>query len=349
MCSWFDSEKPDIKGAYKLPHHRAKDKKVIWRGLTGCMAALLGGRGGVDVPEDDRKGIYNHLAKEYALFDKTPPEFKAYTSVELRLIELGLPPDPAEIDKLLAPKNLATIKDAADGDPCGTCPEKDDCCCPTCANNQPGVCCCESCDQAATCGCCPGNGACDQETECPCKASACDNCSVAETCSCNSCDQAATCHCSPCSPTTKGMVRHPHSPCDECCLAKTCSCKGCDQMASCHCSPCTSFAGKAACHSCKAGRYRGKTAPCAGKKGAGQTRSGAVLSAKNKEALKKAVGQIQGVLDAAEGSGEETGMSYYRLALTPGKEPHGARQASEHEIPEEIGEMMKEIHHTIRS
>jgi hypothetical protein len=120
-------------------------------------------------------------------------------------------------------------------------------------------------------------------------------------------------------------------------------------MASCHCSPCTPFAGKAACHSCKAGRYRGKTAPCAGKKGAGQTRSGAVLSAKNKEALKKAVGQIQGVLDAAEGSGEETGMSYYRLALTPGKEPHGARQASEPEIPEEIGEMMKEIHHTIRS
>ncbi|MGO9622147.1 MAG: HK97 family phage prohead protease [Desulfobaccales bacterium] len=349
MCSWFDSEKPDIKGAYKLPHHRAKDKKVIWRGLTGCMAALLGGRGGVDAPEDDRKGIYNHLAKEYAIFDKTPPEFKAYTAVELRLIELGLPPDPAEIDKLLAPTKLATIKDAADGDPCGNCPEKDDCCCPTCANNQPGACCCESCDQAATCECCPGNGACDQETECPCKASACDNCSVAETCSCNSCDQAATCHCSPCSPTTKGMVRHPHSPCDECCLAKTCSCKGCDQMASCHCSPCTSFAGKAACHSCKAGRYRGKTAPCAGKKGAGQTKSGAVLSAKNKEALKKAVGHIQGVLDAAEGSGEETGMSYYRLALTPGKEPHGARQASEPEIPEEIGEMMKEIHQTIRS
>jgi len=101
----------------------------------------------------------------------------------------------------------------------------------------------------------------------------------------------------------------------------------------------------------KAAAFEGllEKAASEGKKGAGQTRSGAVLSAKNKEALKKAVGQIQGVLDAAEGSGEETGMSYYRLALTPGKEPHGARQASEPEIPEEIGEMMKEIHHTIRS
>ncbi len=362
MCSWFDSEKPDIKGAYKLPHHRAKDKKVIWRGLTGCMAALLGGRGGVDVPEDDRKGIYNHLAKEYALFDKTPPEFKAYTPVELRLIELGLPPDPAEIVKLLVPKNLATIKvnikDAADGDPCGTCPEKDDCCCPTCANNKPGVCCCETCENQETCPCCPGNGACDQETECPCKASCCDGCQMAETCACKSCDQAATCHCAPCTPTSppqravEGKTAACATKCEKCPLTKTCACKGCDQTAFCHCAPCSPLAAKATCQTCKSGgKYQAKLgASCPGRKAPEQTKTGAVLSAKNKEKLQKAAGHIKEVLDEAEASGSGTSApSYYRLALTPGKEPHGARQASEPEIPEEIGEMMKEIHQTILS
>lgn len=83
MATWFDSDKPDIKQSYKLPHHRADNKYTVWRGVVGAMGALLGARGGVVIPDADRKGVYNHLAKHYAEFDKEAPEFKTYTKVQL--------------------------------------------------------------------------------------------------------------------------------------------------------------------------------------------------------------------------------------------------------------------------
>jgi len=85
MCAWYDSEKPDIKQSYKLPHHKASGQHpVVWRGVAAAMAALLGARGGVNIPESDRKGVYNHLAKHYKQFDKQPPEFREYTEAELK-------------------------------------------------------------------------------------------------------------------------------------------------------------------------------------------------------------------------------------------------------------------------
>lgn len=82
MCTWYDSENPDLKSSYKLPHHRAENKNTVWRGVTVAMAALLGARGGVDIPEADKKGVYNHLAKHYKEFDQEPPEFKTAEVVE---------------------------------------------------------------------------------------------------------------------------------------------------------------------------------------------------------------------------------------------------------------------------
>ena len=70
MCTWFNSEKPDLKSSYKLPHHKAEGHKAVWRGVAASMAALLGARGGVKIPEEDRKGVYNHLKKHYKQFDK---------------------------------------------------------------------------------------------------------------------------------------------------------------------------------------------------------------------------------------------------------------------------------------
>jgi hypothetical protein len=105
ICTWFDSENPDIKSSYKLPHHRAKGYKVVWRGVAAAMAALMGSRGGVNIPEADRQGVYNHLAKHYAQFDKEPPELKAYTPVDLLLIEMGLPP---VMDKLANSKGAVS-------------------------------------------------------------------------------------------------------------------------------------------------------------------------------------------------------------------------------------------------
>lgn len=77
MCAWYDESKPDDKTSYKLPHHKAEgDHAVVWKGVAAAMGALLGARGGVDIPDTDRKGVYDHLAKHYKQFDKDVPDFK---------------------------------------------------------------------------------------------------------------------------------------------------------------------------------------------------------------------------------------------------------------------------------
>lgn len=65
------------KSSFKLPHHRARGgHAVVWRGVVAAMAALLGARGGVDIPDNDRRAVYTHLAKHYREFDEEPPEFR---------------------------------------------------------------------------------------------------------------------------------------------------------------------------------------------------------------------------------------------------------------------------------
>lgn len=77
MCTWVDSDSSEKKGSYKLPHHLAAGQHpVVWRGVTAAMGALLGARGGVNIPDVDRKGVYDHLAKHYREFGEEPPEFK---------------------------------------------------------------------------------------------------------------------------------------------------------------------------------------------------------------------------------------------------------------------------------
>jgi len=104
MCAWYDSENPDVKSSYKLPHHRASDYKVVWNGVRAAMAALLGARGGVNIPESDKKGVYNHLAKHYKQFDKEVPPFK-----EIEEEETG-----KKEGRVLSAKNRAIIKKAID-------------------------------------------------------------------------------------------------------------------------------------------------------------------------------------------------------------------------------------------
>ncbi len=77
--AWYDSKEPELFGSYKLPHHDivGGELVVVWRGVAAAMAALLGARGGVDIPESDRRGVYNHLAKHYKQFDKPVPEYRS--------------------------------------------------------------------------------------------------------------------------------------------------------------------------------------------------------------------------------------------------------------------------------
>ncbi|HUW09077.1 MAG TPA: hypothetical protein VM537_05070 [Anaerolineae bacterium] len=83
--AWFDSEKKETFEAYKLPHHDVADGSIVtvWNGVKAAMSALLGARGGTDIPEGDRRGVYDHLAKHYRQFDKEVPEFRAEAQREV--------------------------------------------------------------------------------------------------------------------------------------------------------------------------------------------------------------------------------------------------------------------------
>jgi len=74
---WYDENDKENFGAYKLPHHYVKNGKLVtpWSGVRAAMAALLGARGGVKIPENERRKVYDHLAAHYKQFDKEPPEF----------------------------------------------------------------------------------------------------------------------------------------------------------------------------------------------------------------------------------------------------------------------------------
>jgi len=111
MCAWYDSENPDIKSSYKLPHHKAKGHAVVWRAVAAAMASLLGARGGVQIPDKDKKGVYNHLVKEYKRFDKTPPEFREYTEEELKEIfrDVYLEESKRLVDEYLSDKGTLKI------------------------------------------------------------------------------------------------------------------------------------------------------------------------------------------------------------------------------------------------
>jgi len=81
MCTWYDKANADKKSAYKLPHHKQDGYTTVWRGVAAGMARLL--QAGTLIPDADRKGCYNHLAKHYKEFKKPVPEFKDYSDQEL--------------------------------------------------------------------------------------------------------------------------------------------------------------------------------------------------------------------------------------------------------------------------
>ena len=80
--AWYDpsadgNDPPREKQAYKLPHHELIDGqlKVVWHGVRQAMQVLMGARGGVDIPDSDRKDVYQHLAEHYRQFGKEPPDY----------------------------------------------------------------------------------------------------------------------------------------------------------------------------------------------------------------------------------------------------------------------------------
>ena len=101
ICAWYDSENSQVKGAYKLPHHDADTFKAVWNGVKSAMSVLLGAMGGVDIPDSDRKAVYNHLVEHYKEFGKEIPPFrisKMFRKDEAEQVVYGVVYAPDEVD-----------------------------------------------------------------------------------------------------------------------------------------------------------------------------------------------------------------------------------------------------------
>jgi HK97 family phage prohead protease len=109
--AWSANLPPESYGDLKLPHHQAAKTGIgpaVWRGVAGAMARLL--QSGTQIPDGDRRAVYNHLAKHYKQFDKPVPDFKtvefAWMVAELRsqpdALTLGLyAPSPERLQDAL--------------------------------------------------------------------------------------------------------------------------------------------------------------------------------------------------------------------------------------------------------
>ena len=86
--AWAPKMPPERFTDLKLPHHDPKTHAVVWRGVVAAMAALFGARGGVDIPAEDRRKVYNHLAQHYREFGKEPPDFKFLEEFVIQLEHL---------------------------------------------------------------------------------------------------------------------------------------------------------------------------------------------------------------------------------------------------------------------
>jgi len=84
MYAWVDPDgDAETQAAYKFPHHFVSDGKPAAASTKACsaaIAALNGGRGGADIPDGDRQGVYNHVAKH--LKDAGQEEIPELASVE---------------------------------------------------------------------------------------------------------------------------------------------------------------------------------------------------------------------------------------------------------------------------
>lgn len=104
--AWYDSEDPENFGSYKLPHHDVIDGRlcVVWRGVAAAMQALRGARGGVDIPQEDRRAVYTHLANHYRQFGREPPEYECIQFAIERMLAQTIEEQKETIRRILKEK-----------------------------------------------------------------------------------------------------------------------------------------------------------------------------------------------------------------------------------------------------
>lgn len=82
IYGWYDPDgEVGVKSTYKFIHHFVSEDgtpgDASTRACSSGIAILNGARGGTNIPDADRKGLYNHLAKHLRDADKEPPELRS--------------------------------------------------------------------------------------------------------------------------------------------------------------------------------------------------------------------------------------------------------------------------------
>jgi len=79
--AWADPDgDPETKATYKFIHHTVSENGDVGAASTTAasagIAVLNGGRGGADIPDADREGVWRHLAGHLRDADLEPPELR---------------------------------------------------------------------------------------------------------------------------------------------------------------------------------------------------------------------------------------------------------------------------------
>ncbi len=82
LCAWADPEgNADAKGTYKFPHHEVSSDGVVGdaniKACQSVISILNGGLGGADIPDADKKGVWDHVSHHLRDADVTPAELKS--------------------------------------------------------------------------------------------------------------------------------------------------------------------------------------------------------------------------------------------------------------------------------
>jgi len=77
VFAWVDPDgDPEVKSSYRFAHHHGVDGPANLRACQAEIAKLNGARGGADLPEADRKAVYDHLAGHLLESDREPPKLR---------------------------------------------------------------------------------------------------------------------------------------------------------------------------------------------------------------------------------------------------------------------------------
>ena len=106
---WFSPDDAETAGGYKLPICYVIDgtPKAVLRGVMAAMAVILGARGGINIPDAERKTIHVHLSKYYAMADREPPEFRSADEVDTLRLALGDAYDAVAAGEAFGDLNIA--------------------------------------------------------------------------------------------------------------------------------------------------------------------------------------------------------------------------------------------------